>query len=104
MLTVNSQLCLEPGIPCKDLHCDTSCFYEVFHNKAYLVMKKSAKFYLILHSISFLLFKARKIRDKKKLKEALFKFVQTYLGSLFFMSTLVGGNKLFLCFADKIGE
>lgn len=95
---------VEPGVSCNDLHGGTSCLYEIFHNKAYLVMKKSAKFYFILHFMSFLLFRARKIRDKKKLKEALFKLVQTYVGSLLFMSTMVGGNKLFLCFADKLDD
>ena len=65
-------------------------------------MKKSAKFYLILHLIPFLLFKVKKIKDRKKLKESILKFIKTYLGSLMFMSSLVGGNKGVLCFNNYV--
>ena len=87
---------LGPGVSCMDIHPDTSCFYE-FLTKIALVSKKSAKFYLILHLIPFIIFRAKKIKDKQKLKEAIWKFAKTYFGSLMFMATLVAGNKSVLC-------
>lgn len=70
--------------------------------KLITVMKKSLKFYLILHMIPFLIYKAKKINSRKKFKEAILNFMKTYFGSLMFMSSLVAGNKGVLCINNYI--
>ena len=52
--------------------------------------------------IPFVIFRLKKIKDKKKLKEAIVKFIKTYIGSLLFMSTLVGGGKVVVCLNNYI--
>ena len=52
--------------------------------------------------VPFLIFRLKKINDKKKLKEAIKKFIKTYVGSLLFMTTLVGGIKVHLCINNNI--
>ncbi len=52
--------------------------------------------------IPFVIFRLKKINDRKKLKEAIIKFIKTYIGSLLFMSTLVGGNKVVVCLNNYV--
>ena len=63
---------------------------------------KGFKFYLILHLVPFLIFKAKNIKNFKKFKEDFLHLVKKYIGSLCFMSTLVGSIKVFLCLSEKI--
>ena len=87
-----------PGIKCSHLHCDTSCAYQVYY-KITRSIGKGFKFYIILHMIPFLLYKAKKIKDLKKFKAELYTLIRKYIGSLLFMGTMVGGIKTFLCFS-----
>lgn len=96
MLQVINIFEIEPGISCHDLHHDTSCLYEYFYKMAN-TMKRSAKLYFVLHFVSFLVFRLRKIKDRKKLKEALMKLVKMYFGSMLFLSSFVANTKLSLC-------
>lgn len=59
---------IDPGIKCKDLHPCTTCLYEIFYKMRHS-FSKAFKFYLILHSIAFLIFKTKHIKDKNKLRE-----------------------------------
>ena len=65
-------------------------------------MKRSAKLYFVLHFVSFFVFRLRKIKDRKKLKEALIKLVKMYFGSLLFLSSFVANTKLSLCINSYI--
>ena len=58
------------------------------------VAGKCWKFYAILHIFSYLM---KVTKNKKKWKDLLKKTLKNYVGSIFFMMTLVGGLKFSLC-------
>ena len=89
------------GIDCLTCHPGTNCATQAVI-KTITVAKKCSKFYLILHLIPFIIFRLKKINDRKKLKDAIFKFIKNYIGSIFFMATLVSYNKAVLCLNSYI--
>ena len=87
---------------CAEVHPDTTCLYEICHNKFYLNLLKASKLYLFLHIGSFLTFRARKIKNGKNLREGLWKLFKTYVRSVLFMATNVSGIKVFHCLSNRL--
>ena len=58
----------DPGIRCSHLHPDSTCAYQVYY-KLSGAIGKGFKFYIILHMITFLMFKVKKINNLKKFKD-----------------------------------
>ena len=84
-----------PKVTCDIIHPGSLCIVEIV-KKCATVLKQSSRLYLILYTMMFLL-KAKKIRREGKFKKCLVTMGKDFLGSLVFMSWLVGGMKAALC-------
>lgn len=60
------------------------------------VIQKGVLFYLVFHIVPFL-FRLKKILRERKFKQMSKKLIKNYIGSILFMSVVVGGNKFGLC-------
>ena len=89
-----------PKVTCDIIHPGSYCFVEIV-KKCATVLKQSSRLYLILYSMMFLL-KAKKIKQEGKLKKSLISLGKDFLGSLAFMSWLVGGMKTGLCILNAL--
>ena len=94
---VLDSLSLGPGMSCREVHPNTSCLYEICYSKFYLNLTKATKLYLTLHVLSFLVFRAKKVKNGKDLRIAMWKLFKTYIRSVMFMSSMVAGIKVFHC-------
>lgn len=87
-----------PEVTCAELHPGTTCTRE-FLRKYENVAKNNWIFYLLLHLIPFLIFRAKKLKSKTGMEriKALLQFVKGYCGSLMFMGSFVAILKATCC-------
>lgn len=85
-------------VSCSDLHCGTTCTRE-FVRKYENVFKNNWLFYMILHTVPFIIFKGKTFKNKnnKERLQMLLKLLKDYCGSILFMGTFVGFLKLAVC-------
>lgn len=91
-----------PKNSCSIIHPNTSCAKEVVV-KCASVLKKSTKLYVVLYLAMFA-FQFKRIKREKKVGKSVGKYFKDFLGSLAFMSWLVGGMKTALCMLNAIGS
>jgi len=91
---------LGPKTSCSLIHPDNPCIVEIV-TKCATVVKKSSKMYVALY-FAMIILQIGKLRKEKNRGKFLMKWFKDFLGSLAFMSWLVGGMKTSLCILNNL--